>query len=143
MNYQNKDDISRAAKAVSVIHQKFRRPKSIGDKIFVQITSDFLVISDIGQNLGNLKPFAVKISDFQHFSTKIFSKLYGKFFTNHLKNFLKINLTKSLEIFRNFDFQKKLSHKNAKKVAYLGCFCQKFGDFSVILGKKCGEFCDF
>ena len=82
-----------------IYHQvrDFWRP--IGDKSFVQITSDFMVISDIGQNLGNLKPFLVKISDFQHFSTKIFNKLYWKFFTNHSKNFLKKCLPKSLEIF--------------------------------------------
>ena len=47
-----------------IYHQvrDFWRP--IGDKIFVQLTSDFLVISDIGQNLGNLKPFLVRSSDF-------------------------------------------------------------------------------
>ena len=62
-----------------IYHQvrDFWRP--IGDKIFVQITSDFLVISDIGQNLGNLKPFLVKISDFQHFSTKILTIFTGNF----------------------------------------------------------------
>ena len=80
---------------------------------------------------------------FKIFLQKFSTNFTGNFFTKNSKNFLKKCLPISLEIFRNFDFQKKLSHKNAKKVAYLGCFCQKFGDFSVILGKKCGEFCDF
>ena len=81
-----------------IYHQvrDFWRP--IGDKIFVQITSDFLVISDIGQNFGNFKPFLEKLVIFQHFSTKVFHKLNWNSFTNNSKNFLKKYLPESFEI---------------------------------------------
>ena len=73
-----------------IYHQvrDFWRP--IGDKIFVQITSDFLVISDIRQNLGNLKPFLVKISDFSTFFYKNFQQTLQNFFYKQLKIFLKM-----------------------------------------------------
>ena len=50
---------------------------------------------------------------------------------------------KLFEIFRNFEVLKKLSNKNAIKVGYVGKFSQISGDFSVILGQNCGDFCDF
>ena len=66
-----------------IYHQlrDFWRP--IGDKIFVQITSDFLVISDVGQNLGNFKPFVVEIGDFSIFFYD-FNQRFWIFFTNNL-----------------------------------------------------------
>ena len=71
-----------------VIYHQFRdflRPT--GDKIFVQITSDFLVISEIGENLGNFKPFMVKISDFSTFFSNFSTNVFGKNFTTNLQNF--------------------------------------------------------
>ena len=91
----------------------FWRP--IGDKIFVQITSDFLVISDLGQNLGNFKPFLVKISDFSRFFYKIFQQTLLEFFCKPFTKFSKKYLPKSFEIFRNFDFQKNCHIKMQKK----------------------------
>ena len=63
-----------------VIYHQFRdflRPS--GDKIFVQITSDFLVISEIGKNLGNFKSFVVKMSDFSTFFCKFSTEVFGNF----------------------------------------------------------------
>ena len=64
-----------------IYHQlrDFWRPN--GDKILVQITSDLLVISYIGQNLGNFKPFLVKIGDFSAIFQQTFLEIFYKPFT--------------------------------------------------------------
>ena len=77
-----------------IYHQvrDFWRP--IGDKFFVQITSDFLVTSDIGQNLGNFKPFLVKISDFSRFFYKSFHQTLLEFFLQTIHKISKKVFTK-------------------------------------------------
>ena len=65
-----------------MIYHQFRdfwRPT--GDKIFVQITSDFLVISELGQNLGNFKPFVVIFQHFPVIFQQMFLEIFYKQFT--------------------------------------------------------------
>ena len=91
-----------------VIYHQFRdfwRPT--GDKFFVQITSDFMVISDIGQNLGNFQPFLVKISDFSRFFYKSFQQTLLEIFCKPFTKFSKKNFTKKFwNIFQIFIFRK-------------------------------------
>ena len=72
-----------------IYHQvrDFWRP--ICDKFFVQITSDFLVISNFGQNLGNFQPFLVNLVIFQHFSTKLFQQTLLEIFCKLFEKFSK------------------------------------------------------
>ena len=106
-----------------IYHQLRDFWRSIGDKIFVQITSDLLVISAIGKNLGKFKPFLVKIGDILAFSHKFSTWVFGNFLQTEMKCYKENFYQKICNFLKLLSFLKKLSHKNAIKAAFEGNFC--------------------